>query len=76
MSVVGYGIAFYLLSIVLKTNPVGIAYAIWSGVGVVLVAIAGVVLFNQRLDTAAVGGIALILAGVVVLNTMSSSVVR
>ena len=76
LSLIGYGIAFYLLAIVLKTMPVGIAYAIWAGVGVCLVAIVGVVVFNQRLDLAAVGGIALIVAGVVVLNTMSGSLVR
>jgi multidrug transporter EmrE-like cation transporter len=76
LSLVGYGIAFYLLAIVLETIPVGIAYAIWAGAGVCLVAIVGVVVFGQRLDWGAVGGIALIVAGVVVLNTMSNSVVR
>lgn len=76
LSILGYAVAFYFLAIVLRTIPVGIAYAIWAGAGVCLIAIAGVVLFDQRLDLAAVGGIALIVAGVVVLNTMSTSVVR
>ena len=74
VSVVGYGVAFYCLALVLKTIPVGIAYAIWAGVGVAMVAILGVILFGQKLDLAAVIGIALIVAGVVVLNTLSKAV--
>ncbi len=75
LSMTGYGIAFYMLALVLKSIPVGIAYAIWAGVGVAAVAILGVFLFGQRLDAAAVTGIGLIVAGVVVLNTLSKSVV-
>ena len=74
LTVIGYGVAFYLLSLVLKSIPVGVAYAVWAGVGVAAVAILGVLLFGQKLDLAAVVGIALIVAGVVVLNTMSNAV--
>jgi len=73
LCVIGYGISFYLLSQALKVVPVGVAYAIWSGAGVVLISAVGVVLFKQRLDAAALIGIALIVAGVVVLNLFSSS---
>ena len=72
--VLGYGIAFYCLSIVLKSIPVGIAYAIWSGLGVVLIAIVGLTFFNQKLDLPAIAGIVLILAGVAVINLFSKSV--
>lgn len=71
--VVGYGVAFYFLSIVLKTIPVGIAYAIWSGLGIVLIALVGLVVFHQRLDFAAILGMLLILAGVIVINVFSKS---
>jgi small multidrug resistance pump len=72
--VVGYGLAFYFLSQTLRTIPVGIAYAVWSGVGVVLISLAGWMVYDQKLDTAAVAGIALIAAGVIVLNAFSKSV--
>lgn len=72
--VVGYAIAFYCLSLVLRTMPVGIAYAIWSGVGIVLVAAIGAVLFGQKLDLAAIIGLGLIIAGVLVVNLVSKSV--
>lgn len=72
--VVGYASAFYFLSLTLKTIPVGIAYAIWSGVGVVLVAIIAWVVFGQALDGPALIGMLLIVAGVVVLNVFSRSV--
>lgn len=71
--VVGYGLAFYLLSLTLRTIPVGIAYAVWSGVGVVLISLVGWIMYGQRLDTAALIGIALITAGVIVLNLFSKS---
>ncbi len=71
--VVGYGFAFYFLSIVLRSIPVGIAYAIWAGVGIALIAIVGVVFFKQTLDLPAVAGIALIVAGVLVINLFSES---
>jgi small multidrug resistance pump len=69
--VLGYGVAFYFLSLALQTIPVGIAYAIWSGMGVVLIAMIGRRVFDQVLDTAALAGISLILAGVVVLQLSS-----
>ncbi|HZW21395.1 DMT family transporter [Noviherbaspirillum sp.] len=72
--VAGYGIAFYLLSLTLRTIPVGIAYAVWSGVGIVLISAIGWFRFGQSLDMPAVIGIALIVAGVVVLNVFSKSV--
>lgn len=68
-----YGLSFYLLSLALRFLPLGIAYAMWSGLGVVLVTLIGMVLFRQRLDTAAVFGIGLIIAGVVVINLLSKS---
>jgi small multidrug resistance pump len=71
--VVGYGVAFYFLSLTLRTIPVGIAYAVWSGVGIVLVSLVGWLLYGQRLDMAAYLGIGLIAAGVVVLNVFSKS---
>lgn len=71
---VGYGVAFYFLSLVLKTIPVGIAYAIWSGLGIVLISVIGLVLFQQKLDLAAIIGMGLIIAGVLVINLFSSSV--
>ena len=72
--VVGYAAAFYCLSLTLRTIPVGVAYAVWSGVGIILVTLAGWYFYDQRLDTPALIGIALIAAGVVVLNTLSKSV--
>ena len=72
--VVGFGVAFYFLSLVLKTIPMGVAYAIWSGLGIVLISIAGLLLFGQKLDAAAIIGILLIISGVVVMNVFSSSV--
>lgn len=71
VTVIGYAISFYLLSVALKTIPVGVAYAIWSGIGIVLVTIVAWVLFGQRLDAGAVVGIGLILAGVVVIRVWS-----
>lgn len=73
ISIVGYAISFYFLAIVLKTIPVGVAYAIWAGAGVAMVTIIGVVLFGQKLDLFAYLGIGLIVAGVLVLNLLSGS---
>lgn len=70
--VTGYAIAFYFLSLTLRSIPVGIAYAVWSGVGVVLISLAGLVLFGQRLDLPALLGIGLIVAGVLVINLFSN----
>ena len=72
--VVGYGAAFYTLSITLRSMPVGVVYAVWSGVGVVLITLVGWLLFNQELDLPAFIGIALISAGVIVLNFFSKAV--
>ncbi len=72
--VVGYSIAFYFLSLVLKTIPVGIAYAIWSGLGIVLIATVGFVYFGQKLDLPAILGMGLIVAGVVTMNVFSNSI--
>lgn len=74
--VMGYGVAFYCLSQTLKTIPVGIAYAIWSGLGTVLIALVGLVLYKQKLDLAAVAGMTLIVAGVLVMNLLSKSAVH
>ena len=71
--VAGYSAAFYFLSLTLRTIPVGIAYAIWSGIGVVLIALAGWLIHGQRLDAAALIGIGLIVSGVIVMNVFSSS---
>ena len=71
--VAGYAVAFYLLSIVLKTIPVGVAYAIWSGAGVALITVIGWVIYGQKLDLAALCGMALIVAGVVVLQLFSKT---
>jgi len=69
--VAGYGTAIYLLSLPLKVIPVGIVYAIWSGVGIVLIAIAATLFLGQRLDVPAMIGMVLIIAGVVVINLFS-----
>lgn len=74
--VLGYALAFYFLSLALSTIPVGVAYAIWSGVGVSLVTLAGWLLYGQKLDLAGFVGIGLIMAGVMVLNLFSKTVVR
>ena len=74
--VLGYGLAFFFLSLTLRSIPVGIAYAIWAGAGVVLVSIAGWLLYQQALDLAAILGIGLIVAGVLVINLYSKVVVH
>ncbi|MDR5884378.1 multidrug efflux SMR transporter [Vreelandella janggokensis] len=67
----GYGMAFYLLSLVLRSLPVGITYAIWAGLGIVLVTLVGIVVFGEKPDVPAVVGIGLIVAGVVTLQVFS-----
>jgi small multidrug resistance pump len=69
--VIGYGIAFYCLSLTLKTIPVGIVYAVWSGAGIVLITLVAVVLYRQVPDVPAIIGLGLIIAGVAVLNMFS-----
>ena len=76
ITIVTYAVAFYFLSLTLKTIPVGIAYAIWSGIGIVLIALIGLFWFRQPLDLAAVIGLGLIIAGVAVVNGFSRSVVH
>lgn len=71
---VAYLLAFYFLALTLRTMPVGIAYAVWSGVGIALIALIGFAFLGQSLDAPAMLGIGLILAGVVVINVFSSSV--
>nr|WP_319799252.1 multidrug efflux SMR transporter [Halomonas sp. M20] len=68
----GYGLAFYMLTLVLRTVPVGIAYAFWAGLGIVLVTLIGVVVFKEKLDLAAVLGLAMIIGGVTVIQLFSN----
>jgi small multidrug resistance pump len=72
--VVGYVVAFYFLALVLRTIPVGITYAIWSGVGIVLIAVIAWLVYGQVLDLPAIVGLGLIIAGVVVLNVFSKTI--
>jgi small multidrug resistance pump len=72
--VIGYAISLYFLSLVLKTVPVGIAYAIWAGMGIVLITAVSAVLYKQIPDLPAVIGMHLILAGVLVINVFSKTV--
>ncbi len=71
ITVLGYGAAFYLLSLSLRTIPVGIAYGIWSGVGIVLITVIGAVVFKQTPDLPAIIGLAFIIAGVLIINLLS-----
>ncbi len=74
--VVGYAAAFYFLSLTLKAIPVAVAYAIWSGAGIALIALIAWVVYGQALDAPAIVGLALIVAGVVVLNVFSATLGR
>lgn len=69
--IAGYAAAFYFLSLTLRHIPIGVAYAVWSGAGTVLITLIGVFAFRQKLDLAGMCGIALIVAGVLVLNLLS-----
>jgi small multidrug resistance pump len=69
--VFSYSLSFYLLSLCLRSIPVGVVYAVWSGVGIVLLALIGSIFFKQTLDTPAILGIVLILTGVLVINIFS-----
>jgi len=71
--VVGFGGAFWFFMQVLKALPLGITYALWSGIGIILVSVSGWVLFGQKLDLAAMAGITLIIAGIAVINLFSSA---
>lgn len=70
----GYGAAFFLLSKIVQVLPLAVTYAIWSGAGIALVGIVGWIWLGQKLDTAAMLGIALIILGVLVINVFSSTV--
>ncbi len=74
--IIGYGISFYLVTLVIRTIPVGITYAIWSGVGIVLVAVVGAILYKQIPDMPAAIGMGLIIAGVVIINVYSKTFVH
>lgn len=73
LAVVGYAVSFYLLAQVLRAMPVGIVYAIWSGLGIVFIALIGLVVFGQKLDLPAILGLALIVGGIAVINLFSGS---
>ncbi len=74
ITVLGYGVAFYLLAVSMRTLPTGIIYAIWSGTGVVLIGLVGWLFMGQKLDLPAVLGMGLIIAGVLVINLFSGTV--
>lgn len=71
--VVGYAVSFYCLSLVLRSIPVGVAYAVWSGLGIVLITLVAYVVYHQTIDLAGLIGMGLIVAGVLVLNLFSKS---
>ena len=71
--VCGYGLSLWLLSLVVKTIPIGVAYAVWSGMGIVLVSIAAVVIYQQKLDLAAIIGMSMIVGGVAVMQLFSQT---
>ena len=71
--VLGYGIAFYCLSLTLRTIPVGVAYAVWAGMGIVMVSVAALFIYGQKLDVPAMLGMALIVLGVVVIQLFSKT---
>lgn len=73
---IGYAAAFYCLSLALRTIPMGVAYAIWSGIGIVVISLVGLLVYRQALDAAALAGIGLIVAGTLVINLFSHSGVR
>jgi small multidrug resistance pump len=71
---IGYGISFYFMTLILRTIPIGITYALWSGLGIVLVTIVGIFLYKQIPDTAAVIGMSLIVSGVVIIHIFSKTI--
>lgn len=73
ITIVGYAAAFYFLSLALKTIPVGVAYAIWSGVGIILITLVGIFIFKQIPDLPAIIGLILIILGVIIINVFSKT---
>ena len=71
--VVGYAVAFYFLSLTLSVMPVGLVYAIWSGLGIVFIALIGYFVFSQKLDVPAILGLAMIIGGILVINLFTAS---
>ena len=74
--IVGYGLSFYLLSMSLKIMPIGIAYALWSGIGIILTVIAGILIWRESLDWARVVGILFIIGGILIINLFSKVTVH
>ena len=74
VSIVGYGVTFYFLSLAIKQIPIGIAYAVWAGLGIILVTLVGYFRFKQSLDLFAIIGMILIIVGVIIVNGFSNSV--
>ncbi len=72
--VAGYGVAFYFMTLALRSLPLGITYAVWSGLGIVLISIIGVIFYNEKLDMAATIGMGLIIMGVVVIHLFSRTI--
>lgn len=72
--VIGYGLAFFFLSLTLRSIPLGVAYALWSGIGIALISLAGWMIYGQTLDAAALIGIGLILTGTVILFGLSKTI--
>lgn len=73
ITIVGYAIALFFLSLTLKTMPMGIAYAIWSGAGIILISTVGLILYKQSLDAAAIMGLSMMILGIVVIHVFSKS---
>ena len=71
--VVGYAISFYFMALTLRFMPVGIVYALWSGFGIILIALIGYAVFGQKLDLPAIAGLGLIIAGIVVIQLFSNA---
>ena len=71
---IGYGVSFYFMTLVLRTIPIGITYAIWSGIGIVFIAAVGAIIYKESLDLPAIIGMGLIIIGVVVIHLFSKTV--
>ncbi|NBA93953.1 multidrug efflux SMR transporter [Pseudomonas sp. R5(2019)] len=73
LMIAGYAVAFWMLTLVVRSIPVGIAYAVWSGLGIVLISVAALVIYGQKLDLPAMAGMSLIVLGVVVIQVFSKT---